>query len=175
MDQGLPDFACVYEEHARPVLGFFAWRVRDRETAEDLTQLTFERALRAWGRFDRSGGHERRWLFTIARNLLVDHHRRDRSACLESIDECAPALHAPGPEQALTTVPGLPDALAALQQREREVVALRFGADLTGPEIADLLELRLANVHQILSRSLRKLRGTLERSDERAQGRLQAH
>ena len=50
-----------------------------------------------------------------------------------------------------------------LSEREREVLALRYGADLTGPEIADLLSLTLANVQQIVSRSLRKLRELLER------------
>jgi DNA-directed RNA polymerase specialized sigma subunit len=42
------------------------------------------------------------------------------------------------------------------------VLALRFGGDLTGPEIAALLDLSLANVQQIVSRSLRTLRGLLE-------------
>ena len=49
-----------------------------------------------------------------------------------------------------------------LFDRDREVLALRFGGDLTGPEIAAMLDLSLANVQQILSRSLRKLRGLLE-------------
>ena len=46
-------------------------------------------------------------------------------------------------------------------ERERELIALRFGGDLTGPEIAELTELSLANVHQILSRALRTLRERL--------------
>ena len=70
--------------------------------------------------------------------------------------------HAPGPEQDLGLSPELAAALATLPQRDREIVALRFGGDLTGPEIAELLDLTLANVQQILSRSLRKLRAELE-------------
>ena len=54
------------------------------------------------------------------------------------------------------------EALTHLSDRDREVIALRFGGDLTGPEIAAVLDLSLANVQQILSRSLRKLRGLLE-------------
>jgi RNA polymerase sigma factor (sigma-70 family) len=49
-----------------------------------------------------------------------------------------------------------------LPEREREIIALRFGGDLTGPEIAALTGLSLANVQQILSRSLRPLREDLE-------------
>jgi RNA polymerase sigma factor (sigma-70 family) len=52
-------------------------------------------------------------------------------------------------------------ALAELTEREREVLALRFGGDLTGAEIAELLELTVANVQQITSRALRKLRTLL--------------
>ena len=49
-----------------------------------------------------------------------------------------------------------------MTERDREVLALRFGGDMSGPEIAKLLDLSLPNVQQILSRSLRKLRRLLE-------------
>jgi len=68
----------------------------------------------------------------------------------------------PGPEEHLTASAELVSALGRLSERDREIVALRFGGDMTGPEIAQLLDLTLANVQQILSRSLRKLRGLLE-------------
>jgi RNA polymerase sigma-70 factor (ECF subfamily) len=155
------DFARVYEEHVWRVYAFLAYRLHDRHTAEDLTQATFERALRAWSRFDPRRASETTWLLAIARNLLIDHHRRDRSGRLEPIEErLEPAV--PGPDQRFAASPELVEALCQLSDRDREVIALRFGADLTGPEIAQLLELTLANVQQILSRSLRKLRGLLE-------------
>ena len=52
MNRGQADFARVYDDHVWRVYGFLAYRVRDRAVAEDLTQSTFERALRAWSRFD---------------------------------------------------------------------------------------------------------------------------
>jgi RNA polymerase sigma factor (sigma-70 family) len=58
--------------------------------------------------------------------------------------------------------PELEAALATLPDRQREILALRFGGDLTGPEIAELTGLSLANVQQILSRSLRQLRANLD-------------
>jgi RNA polymerase sigma-70 factor (ECF subfamily) len=92
---------------------------------------------------------------------LIDHYRRDRSSLTEPIDEeLAPVV--PGPEEQRMTSPELLAALARLNERDREVLALRFGGDMSGPEIAKLLGLSLANVQQILSRSLRKLRGALE-------------
>jgi RNA polymerase sigma factor (sigma-70 family) len=155
------DFARVYDEHVARVYGFLAYRVENRHTAEDLTQATFERALRAWTRFDPRRGSEITWLLTIARNVHIDHLRRDRSRLLEPIDEHAgPSV--PGPEEGYAQHVELLSALGALSERDQEVVALRFGGDLTGPEIAALMGLQLANVQQILSRSLRKLRQLLE-------------
>jgi RNA polymerase sigma factor (sigma-70 family) len=104
-------------------------------------------------------------LLAIARNLLIDHYRRDRSG-LETpigeggIDEGA-LPHVDPPDGSLGLSPELANALAELAQRDRDVIALRFGGDLTGPEIAEMLDLSLANVQQILSRSLRKLRDLL--------------
>jgi RNA polymerase sigma factor (sigma-70 family) len=152
-------FARVYNEHVWRVYGFLAYRLGDRDTAEDLTQATFERALRAWSRFDARRASESTWLLAIARNLLIDHYRRDRSSLSDQIEEhLAPAV--PGPEEQLASAELL-DALTRLSDRDREILALRFGGDMTGPEIAQLLNLSLANVQQILSRSLRKLRHLL--------------
>ena len=160
--------ARLFDEHVWDVYGFIAYRVGNRVEAEDLTQQTFERALRAWRRFDPARAQPRTWLLAIARNLIVDHYRRDRSSLHRHLgeggvsEEQLPAEA--GPEMSGVS-PDLASALATLSDRDRDVVALRFGSDLRGPEIAELLDLRLANVQQILSRSLRKLRAELERSE----------
>jgi RNA polymerase sigma-70 factor, ECF subfamily len=161
MNRAPSEFGRVYEDHVWRVYAFLAYRVHDRDLAEDLTQTTFERALRAWGRFDRDRGSEATWLVAIARNALIDHLRRDRSRSLESLDEQALPTVA-GPEQHGVGSAELLSAIRQLPGRDQEVVALRFGGDLTGAQIADLLGLSLANVQQILSRSLRKLRSMLE-------------
>ena len=80
-------FAQVYDDEVWSVYGFFGYRVRSREEAEDLTQLTFERALRSWGRFDPDRASPRTWLLAIARNLLIDHYRSDRSSRQDSLAE----------------------------------------------------------------------------------------
>jgi len=156
-------FARVYDEHVWRVYGYMAYRVHDHDLAEDLTQATFERALRAWSRFDARRASEATWLLAIAQNLLIDHHRRNRNHD-ELGDERALGT-APGPEERFATSPELVEALARLGDREREVVALRFGGDLSGAEIAAVLGLSLANVQQILSRSIRRLRELLDGSE----------
>ncbi len=145
------------------VYGFLAYRLADRGAVEDLTQATFERALRAWPRFDPRRASERTWLLSIATNLLIDYCRRERSVLVEAIDDrwLAPAA---GPEERMLGSPELAEALSELTEREREVLALRFGGDLSGAEIAHVLGLTVANVQQITSRALRKLRTLLGRS-----------
>ena len=168
-----PDFAETYDEHVWRIYAFFAYRLQSRSDAEDLTQLTFERALRAWEKFDARRSTPGTWLITIARNLLIDHHRQHSRASITPLDQDSfdrvPSTYPKAPGDDLGISPDLAGALNSLSQRDREVVALRFGGDLTGPEIAHLLELQLSNVQQILSRSLRKLRTILE--DGRRSGR----
>jgi RNA polymerase sigma factor (sigma-70 family) len=158
-------FARVYDENIWGVYGYLAYRVSSRADAEDLTQLTFERALKAWDRFDSRRASVATWLLAIARNLLVDHYRRDHSQHQEPIgvDGSNDAALGHLELEPNGVSPELAAALEQLSRRDREIVALRFGGDLTGPEIADLTGLSLANVQQILSRSLRRLRVELER------------
>ncbi len=158
------DFADAYDEQVWNVFGFFAYRVASRSDAEELTQQTFERALRAWSRYDPERAPLGVWLISIARNLLVDHYRRNgsspRQQPLDAVPEEQLGSEMPAPNLGLD--PDLAEALSSLSPRDREIVALRFGADLTGPEIAAATELSLANVQQILSRALRRLRAELE-------------
>jgi RNA polymerase sigma-70 factor (ECF subfamily) len=100
---------------------------------------------------------------------MIDERRRDRAGreivlSREAIDRSAPSSDG-GLEGRLGPDPELHAALARLSGRERELLALRFGGDLRSPEIAQVTRLTTANVQQILSRALRKLRASLEPPD----------
>jgi RNA polymerase sigma-70 factor (ECF subfamily) len=154
-------FERLYEEHAQALFGFLVYRTGDRALSEDLLAETFERALRARRRFDprRSGG--KAWLYTIALNALRDHARRRgaEERALERIG--APDREAPDPFGPLDDRDRLQTAMAALSDEEREALALRFGADLTVPEIARLKGEKLTTVEGRVYRGLRKLRDGL--------------
>jgi RNA polymerase sigma-70 factor (ECF subfamily) len=167
------EFLDVYEEHVWSVYGFLAYRLRSVADAEDLTQATFERALRAWDSYDERKASVRTWLLAIARNALIDHGRREGSRTRSGLAwnvRLAGGPAEPGPEERLGMSPELAAALEGLRERERSVLALRFGADLPTPDIADFLDLSVANVQQILSRALRKLRRELEPEASVAEG-----
>jgi RNA polymerase sigma-70 factor, ECF subfamily len=158
------ELEAVYRAHVASIYGFFSYSV-GRDLAEDLTAATFERVVRSWGRFDASRSGERTWIYAIARNLLTDHLRRQRHRSGPSLDEHPALLDsiASGEDPAQRTL----DADAAsgwlrqLRPREREVLALRYCADFSVAEIARVMELTEANVHQICSRALRRLRSTV--------------
>jgi len=154
-------YSQAVEDHMSDVYAFFVYRLSSRADAEDLTQTTFERAYRAWGRYDERRASVRTWLLAIARNLLIDHYRRTAGRREQSLED-EPGIVAPDHGIDLGLDPALAAALASLGEREREIIALRFGADLSGPEIAALTGLTLANVQQIMSRSLRRLRRDLD-------------
>ncbi len=160
---GQVDFAAVYDEHIWRVYGFFAYWLRSPPDAEDLTQQTFERAWKAWDRYDESRAGVSTWLMAIARNLLVDHRRANSGSRRRLVEDTElESVPAEPDRPRLGIDPELERALAELGPRERELIALRFGGDLTGPEIAELTGLSLANVQQILSRALRHMRASLD-------------
>ncbi|MFT4036436.1 MAG: sigma-70 family RNA polymerase sigma factor [Patulibacter sp.] len=153
----------VYDDHVAAVYAFLAYSV-GRDTAEDLTATTFERVIRHWHRYDAARASERTWILAIARNALTDHYRRNARRQSDSIDDPLIAATLGEHDSNLARVLSrglLKTVLEQLGERERSVLALRYGADLSAREIGELLELSEANVHQITSRSLRKLRETI--------------
>ena len=156
------DFERLFEEHAADLPGFLAYRLGDRAAAEDVLADTFERVLRTRVRFDRRRGSEKTWLYSIALNVVRDRARR-RAAEQRAYErvQTAPA----GPDDELEALAGrdaLLRALGELSDEEREAVALRYGGDLTVPEIAKLTGEPLTTVEGRVYRALRKLRDMLE-------------
>ena len=146
----------------RRVYSFVAYRIGDGADAEDVTSTTIERALRYRKSFDARKGKPQTWLIGIARSCVDDYLRGKVQVVADAADEAARG------ELEKDTILRLSvgTAVAALNDLDRELIALRYGADLTGPEIAQLCGLTLPNVHQILSRSLRSLRAVLESEAE---------
>src|SRR5829696_1307259 len=156
------DFDRLYRREAQGLYGFLTYRTGDPALAEDLLADTFERALRARRGFDRRRGTERNWLYAIALNLLRDHARRaaTEGRALDRVGRGRPAA-TDSTEEAVGRRDELQRAMTALAEEEREAIALRFGAELTLPEMAGLLALPLSTVEGRVYRALRKLRERL--------------
>jgi len=152
------DWESVYREELPRVFSFFRYRVGERATAEDLTSATFEKAWRARERYRRDRASVSTWLLAIARNVAIDHLRRTRPEVPLGDDEPL----APGtPEvEALRRSERrrLAGLLAGLPARERELLALKYGAGATNRAIARLTGLSESNVGTILHRTIESLR-----------------
>jgi RNA polymerase sigma-70 factor (ECF subfamily) len=152
-------FESLYERTFPKVYAYAHSVLHDRAAAEDVTALAFERAYRKRRGYRPARGSADAWIFGIARNAALDElRRRKRRATLdaEPADLAAPAAdeHA---EQALRreTVRA---ALATLDPRERDLVALKFQAGLSNAEIARVLGLSESNAGTKLHRTITKLR-----------------
>jgi RNA polymerase sigma-70 factor (ECF subfamily) len=158
-----PEFERLYAQHAQALFGFLSYRTGDRVLAEDLLADTFERAYRARARFDRRRASEKTWLYSIALNLVRDHQRRRvaEGRALELVGARSGG-GGPGGYDHVDDRDALMRALSALSAEERDSVALRFGADLTVPEIARLTGDPLTTVEGRVYRALRKLRDELD-------------
>lgn len=155
------DFERLYDEEAPGLFSFLAYRTGDRALAEDLLADAFERALRSRERYNRRKGSRKTWLYAIALNLLRDHARR-AAAEGRALDRAGLApSEVPDATEGVERRELLQGALETLAPEEREAIALRFGADLTVPEIAQALGEPLTTVEGRVYRALRKLRERL--------------
>src|SRR6187200_2391190 len=150
-----PTFAAAAEAHLDDVYGYLLYLTRDRETAEDLANSTFEKALRLWSRFDARRGSARTWLLGIARTTALDWFR---SESRRRKREAAAALAERVEETFVEGLsPELETALASLSAGEREVLALRIVLELDGDATARVLGISPTAVSTRLSRALRRL------------------
>ncbi len=161
------EFSDLYNEYFPKVLAYVYGRVQDKEVSLDIVSDVFEKAFikKKSLRSPESFGS---WLFTIARNEVSSHWRKEKPAA-KAAQEAAfenELHHQPrGPEETILHREKL-DALSllvrALPRREQEIIALKFDAELTNREIAQVLNTSEVNVRVTIFRALRKLRERMQ-------------
>jgi RNA polymerase sigma-70 factor (ECF subfamily) len=153
------DWDALYADQLPRVFNFFRYRVGNDALAEDLTSITFEKAWSARHRYRRDLAAFSTWLMTIARNVAIDHYRRKRDhAPLEAAGHVADASDASAQVEQRESFERLAGLLEQLPERDRELIALKYGADLDNRAIARQLGLSETNVGSILHRAVAKLR-----------------
>jgi RNA polymerase sigma-70 factor, ECF subfamily len=150
----------LHRDHAAALWSYVVRLTGDRARAEDIVQETM---LRAWRKSvsDGEGGSARAWLFTVARNLVVDDARSARArheSVVEELPQRADADHV----DALFDSMLVTDALLALSDDHRAVVVRAYYRRLTVAEIADELDIPPGTVKSRLHYGLRALRLALQ-------------
>ena len=163
---GISGFTALYEEHMAYVFRYINYRIGNRNEAEDLTSVVFEKALAAFHKYDRQKSAPQTWLLAIARNTVTDHLRKsskrkdiplDNAVGVESLDPSPPEE-----TERREEYQWLQFCLAALPQREQEIISLKFGGELNNRQIASVVGLSENNVGTILFRAICKLRNCLK-------------
>ena len=153
-------FSEIYETHLTPLYRFVYVRMGNREEAEDVTQEAFMKAYQALDRFEATRDNFLPYLFTVARNLLINRGKKKQPdyAPADEIDREAgesdtqwQAEH----EERKKTIAG---ALEVLTESEREIIELRFFAERTYGEIAELCGKQEDAVRQHVARAMKKMR-----------------
>ena len=159
MGRRTPDPLAHPERLTQSVYAYVAYRIGAGPDAEDATSEVFARALRyRKSTYDGSKGTPIAWLLGIARRVLAERATDDRLTVAE-----VPGHRRAGQARGRLGEPADDaGAVATLGERDRELVALRYGADLTAAQIGELLDLSPNAVEVALHRALRRLRAELE-------------
>jgi RNA polymerase sigma-70 factor (ECF subfamily) len=157
------DWDAIYRDLLPRVYNYFRFRVGDHALASDLTAITFLKAWRQREQYHHDLGAFSTWVYTIARHTAADYFRAQHP-----VSELMAAASLPSAEALEETVEQRLEAerlnalLATLPPREREIIALKYGAELTNRAIARLTRLSESNVGTIIYRVVQKLRDQWE-------------
>jgi RNA polymerase sigma-70 factor, ECF subfamily len=154
----------LYETYHIKIFRYLYYRVGDRQTAEDLTSEVFIRMLRFLGGFKPPGASFQAWLFQIARNICNDHYRKLKSHQMVPLEENLK-------DQNLSTIDTaervldnahLKQALNKLSDDQRDVIIMRFIADMSISETAQSLNKTEDSIKGLQRRALLSLKDILK-------------
>lgn len=155
----------LYLEHSRSLLAYATRLTGDRFAAEDVVQETL---LRAWRNPDSvrdAGTAVRAWLFTVARNLVIDRARhissRPKEVAESSVNQASVDDHAPSVIEGMV----IHQAIAALSPIHREILVEIYYRDRTVSDAAHVLDIPEGTVRSRIFYAMRALRGLLVDTD----------
>jgi len=152
-------FARIYDAYVERVYRYIYFRVTDDAAAEDLTSQVFLKAWESLDRYQIGSSPYIAWLYTIARNLVIDHYRTNK----ETVNlEDAVHLTADGPSpddevQGRFELQAMRDALQFLTDEQQQVLILRFIAGLPTENVAEIMEKREGAIRALQMRALQTL------------------
>ncbi len=156
-------FEILYGRYVRPVFGLALRRLGDRGHAEDAVQEAFAAIWRSASTYRPERGAAGGWLYTVARNAIVDRLRRNGPAFDAELPELASAEPGPGQRAEDSDVAWrVHRALEELQPREREVIELAYWSGMSQSEVAQYLHLPLGTVKTRTRSALARLASMLE-------------
>jgi RNA polymerase sigma-70 factor, ECF subfamily len=156
-------FETLYGRYVRSVFGLALRRLGDRGHAEDAVQEAFMAVWRSASTYRPERGAAGGWIYTVARNAIVDRLRRNGLASDAELPELASSERGPAQRAEDSDVAWrLHRALEDLQPREREVIELAYWSGMSQSEVAEYLHLPLGTVKTRTRSALARLASVLE-------------
>ncbi len=158
-------YGLVYDLLFDDLFKYMYWNVASKEDAQDLTAEVFLRALKAIDRFEAARSTARAWLFTIARNLVIDHHRRkgrrpeaplETGADLASDERLEDAVEGAAASEAVRS------CLQELNEEQRQVLTMKFFSHMSNAEVAAVMGKREGAINAMQYRALQAMGKILE-------------
>jgi RNA polymerase sigma factor (sigma-70 family) len=163
-------FSNLFDQYFPLVHKYVLYRVNNLMAADDLTAEVFERLFIDLDRYNPDKAPFRAWLFGIARHSVNDYHRklkRNRDLYTDETDQLVAKDLLPEEASLLKEKDRhLLDVLEKLSDREKDIIGLKFGAELTNRQIARLTRLSESHIGVILYRSMHRLRQMLTELEE---------
>ena len=161
-------FGVLYTLYLDSIYRYVYYRVDRAATAEDLTGEVFVRAWEALPSYKVQASPFKSWLYRIAHNLVIDHHRRQSPITIDDeILQRVPAPSAPLEQDVLNrqNTEALMEAVKQLDEEEQQVVILRFVEGLPHKKVAETIGKSEETSRVIQHRALRHLQRALARHD----------
>ena len=155
-------YTVLYEQFMPKIYRYITFRIRDENMAQELTSMVFEKALTKFDSFNPQKASFSTWIFTIARNTVIDHYRgyKKHEDIVPDVETKTTAQY-PSPEDEVIKTENtrrLRTFLSRLNKREQEAIALKYSNGMSNREIGEVLNLTETNVGSILCRTIGKLR-----------------
>lgn len=160
------EFTQIYDIYNNRVYKYICYRINNHYAAEDICSQVFETVISKYHTFSQEKSKFEVWLFAIVRNSVTDYFRGQKKRAHFSLDSLLDlVMPKASPEDLVIrddNNQALFRALAKLRDKERNIIAMKYGAGLKNTEIADLMGVSESNIGVVVYRSLKKLQKALE-------------
>lgn len=155
----LENFVQLYDKYIKRIYDFIYFKTTHKETAEDLTSLTFIKALEKIKTFNADKGTFSAWLYQIARNTVIDFYRTKKEAIdIDDVWDLAGNENIERDIDAKAKLQAIEKYLAKLKSEQREIIIMRVWLEMTYGEIAEVLGKSEASCKMSFSRAIAVLR-----------------
>ncbi len=160
-------FGQIYRLFYKRIYRYCCFNLSRRETAQDVCQETFLKAWRSLSTFSLyKGGSFQAFLFKIARNLIIDLARKKKEVALENYQAADPAQDLDEKLERHQDIAEVQSALAKLEEKDRQIIILRYFEEMSSFEVAKIVGIREGNLRVKTHRILKKLKQIIQSQND---------